>query len=187
MKEGLDMKHAKIIFITIVFLSVIGIIAITYAKWSVKSEQIDLNTLTVGCLETSIVEGEAISMTNLYPVTDNEGIESVPYTFSLKNTCSEKQKVQINLELFATNASYDPSQIKFSFNGSNPAYINSLTTMNPILTNATSGYILTTDTIAGGVTHEYDLKMWIDENVTIENGTNKIFKTRVSIITTYGK
>lgn len=181
------MKHVKIISIAIIFVLVAGIIAITYAKWSVKSEQTEVNTLTTGCLETTIVEGEAISMTNLYPVTDTDGMNGTPYTFSLKNTCSETQQVQINLELFETTASFDASQIRYSFTGSNPAYVNSLETMNPILDNATGGYVLFTDTIAGGVTHEYNLRMWIDENVTTEEGANKAFKTKISVISTYGK
>ena len=41
--------------------------------------------------------------------------------------------------------------------------------------------------IDAGTTHEYDLRLWIDENQTVENATNKIFKTRISIITSYGK
>lgn len=181
------MKYGKLISVIVITVLVVGVIGYTYSKWSVRNEQTEVNKLTTGCLETSIVEGEAISMTNLYPVTDDDGMDTIPYTFSLENTCSEAQQVQINLELFSTTASFDSSQIRFSFTGSEPAYVNSLTTMNPILDNATEGYILTTDTIAGGITHEYNLKMWIDENLTVENATNKIFKTRISIITSYGK
>jgi len=181
------MKHIKIISIAAVIVLVVGIISITFAKWSVKSEQKELNTLTTGCLETTIVEGESIGLTNLYPVTDEEGMNGEAYTFTLKNTCDNAQKAQINLEQFATTSSFDASQMKYSLNESVPAYINSLETMNPILDNATNGYILTTDELKPGVNYEYNLKMWIDEDVTNEEGTNKIFKTRISIITSYGK
>lgn len=181
------MKPIKIIIISFVTVLVVGIISIAYAKWSVRSEQVELNTLTVGCLETSIVEGESISMTNLYPIADSEGMNNKGYTFTLKNTCNDPQKAQINLEQFATTQSFDASQIRFSLNNSAPDYVDALDTMNPVLDNATNGYILTTDTLNPGVNYEYTLKMWIDENVTAENGANKIFKTKISLITSYGK
>ena len=181
------MKHVKIITLAIVVVLVVGIISITFAKWSVKNEQTEVNTLTTGCLETSIVESESISMSNLYPITDDEGMDGNAYTFTLKNTCSDPQQVQINLEQFATTQSFDASQIRYSLNNSSPAYINSLEVMNPILDNATNGYVLTTDTLNPGVSYEYNLKMWIDENVTAEEGNNKIFKTKISLITSYGK
>lgn len=181
------MKHVKIISLAVVIILVVGIISITFAKWSVKSEQKELNTLTVGCLETTIIEGESIGLTNLYPVTDQQGMNGKAYTFTLENTCDDVQKVQINLEQFATTNSFNASQMKYSLNDSEPTYINSLELMNPILDNATNGYVLITDELKPGVNYEYNLKMWIDENVTTEEGTNKIFKTRVSIITSYGK
>lgn len=181
------MKHIKLIMVLSIVALVTIVIGVTFSKWSIRNEQVEINTLNIGCLETSIVESESISMTNAYPVTDYDGLNGTPYTFSLENKCEEAQSVQINLESFATTASFDASQIRYSFTGSAPDFVSSLPTMNPILNNATNGYILTTDTIDAGTTHEYDLRLWIDENQTVENATNKIFKTRISIITSYGK
>ena len=59
--------------------------------------------------------------------------------------------------------------------------------MNPILDNATNGYVLTIDNVKPGVKYEYNLKMWLDENLTTENATNKVFKSKISLITSYGK
>ena len=77
------MKHVKIISIATVLVLVVGVIAITFAKWSVKSEQKEVNTYKTGCLDTSIVEGESINLQNFYPVTDDEGMDTQPYTFTL--------------------------------------------------------------------------------------------------------
>lgn len=181
------MKHVKIISIATVLVLVVGVIAITFAKWSVKSEQKEVNTYKTGCLDTSIVEGESINLQNFYPVTDDEGMDTQPYTFTLENTCSEEQKVQINLEVFATTASFTADQVRYSLNDGTPNYISALETMNPILDNATNGYVLTIDNVKPGVKYEYNLKMWLDEKLTTENATNKVFKSKISLITSYGK
>lgn len=177
----------KVIIILIVLVVFVGALGYAYSKWFASEEQITKNVFRTNCLDTTIVEGEAINLQNVYPITDSEGKALTPYTFSIKNTCGNDQKIQINLELFATNASFDAGQIRYIFNDSTPDYVNSMNEMNPILNNATGGYILTTDTLQAGSTHEYNLKMWIDENETVETASNKIFKTRISVISSYGK
>ena len=187
MRKRDHMKNSKLITIFIVMILLIGVIGYTYSKWSIKSEQTTTNVFGTECLDTSLTESSGISLTNYYPVTDAEGLGGTPYTFSIKNICGQVQDVQINLEVFSTSSSFTASQIRYSFNDSAADYINSMETMTPVITDATNGFILATDTISPDITHEYNLKLWIDENLTTENANNKNFQSRISIITTYGK
>src|SRR5574344_1308811 len=168
-------------------LTVIAVIGYTYAKWSVMSEQTGLNTFKTSCLDTTINEQEAIKLKSAYPITDAEGLLSSPYEFTLTNECDNEERIEINLELFATTSSFLASQMRYSFNDSTPDYVSNLEPINPILNNATSGYLLLTDTLPANTTHKYALKLWIDENLGVDEASNKAFKTKISIITTFGK
>lgn len=181
------MKNSKFLTFLIVMILVVGVIGYTYSKWSIKSEQTATNVFNTSCLDSTLTDSSEINLLNSYPITDNEGLNTTPYTFSLRNNCNNTQKVQINIELFATASSFSASQIRYSFNDGQPDYISSLDPMTPVITGATEGYILTTDTISANTTHNYNLRLWLDENLTTENATNKIFKSKISIVTTYGK
>jgi len=43
-------------------------------------------------------EGNAISLNDAYPVSDEEGLKGIGYTFTLKNVCESNVTYQINLE-----------------------------------------------------------------------------------------
>lgn len=181
------MKFNKLTTFIIVMIMVVGVIGYTYSKWSVRSEQTTTNVFNTDCLDTTLTESSEINLQNYYPVTDSEGLKLTPYTFSLTNNCKTVQNIQINLETFTTSSSFLASQMRYSFNDQNADYISSLQTTTPIITGATESYILSTDTLSSGTTHNYSLKLWIDGSLITENAMNKTFKSQISVITSYGK
>ena len=86
----------------LLFLSSIGIllfvIGISYAYWSLTLTQTENNVVMSDCFEIEFIEGNAINLSKAYPVSDEEGLQNVPYTFTIKNICDSSAKYQINLE-----------------------------------------------------------------------------------------
>jgi hypothetical protein len=181
------MKHQKLLTAVIVMILAVCVCGYTYSKWSIGASQTSTNVFRTGCLEPTITEDDAIKLTNLYPVTDSEGLNNTPLTFSVKNNCTKSETIQINLELFTDEKSFTASDIRYSLNDSTPDYISKAAITDTTINGATSAFALATDTIDAGTTHEYNLKIWIDENLTTENATNKTFISKISIITSYGK
>lgn len=181
------MKKKNLFIFGCVIVLLILVINFTYSKWAIGSEQNQSNILKVACFDTTLTENSYISLENAYPITDIEGLNSAPFSFTLKNNCSVNQNVQINLEILNTTNSFDPSQIKFSLNGNNPVKLSTLSTTEKSLENATNSYIITNDVINVNNTNSYNLRMWIDENETVESASNKTFEAKITVTTSYGK
>ena len=82
-------KKKKIEIIAIVVIGIILItIGISYAIWIITKEQTNENIVSTSCLDVTIEnEEDSISLKNTFPITDEEGLRSKPYKFSIKNNC----------------------------------------------------------------------------------------------------
>ena len=84
-------KHQAMITAITVFALVISMIGGSYAIFSSTSKSDEYNVLKVGKLEISYVDtgdgySDVLSLNGTYPISDEEGIKSEPYRFSITNT-----------------------------------------------------------------------------------------------------
>ena len=80
------MKDKKIIvLIVLILISIIALIGSSYALLtkSFKSEKLSMQ---VGTLKVDFTEGNAITMDNAMPMTDENGMNTTPYTFTITNS-----------------------------------------------------------------------------------------------------
>ena len=98
------MNKKRIIILTVSLIAIIGIIVgVSYAFFSIGGSQEQANTFTSGCLNISLTDASAsISLNNIYPITDVEGLEGTSYDFTITNTCNTSANYQINLENIKT-------------------------------------------------------------------------------------
>ena len=54
-------------------------------------------------LKQNFQDANSISLSNAYPIPDEEGISLTPYTFTITNTCETYASFQINLEILNTS------------------------------------------------------------------------------------
>lgn len=181
------MEKKVVIVGLITLILLIGLGGYSYSKWSVTKEQKNVNVLNVGCLETTFTEKNVISLIETYPITDNEGMNLTPVEYTITNKCNDAKKIQLNLEVLQSTNPLTASQVKYSFNNSTPALVNSLTTATKTLSNSTASYLLGNDTLEKGATKTYSLKLWIDEKETTSSASNKTFDTKLVFTTSYGK
>ena len=90
----------RVIILIISLIAITGIIVgVSYAFFSTGGMQEAANTFQSGCLNISLTnESTSINLSNIYPVTDIEGLDGTSYDFTIKNTCSTDANYQINLE-----------------------------------------------------------------------------------------
>ena len=85
MKKG---SKWKVQFLVMAFC-VLGLVAVlvgsSYAIFSDVSDQGDYNTVTAGTLQLSYEDTQSLSLSNLYPVSDVEGMTGEGYTFTVRN------------------------------------------------------------------------------------------------------
>ena len=92
---GDDMqKKIAIVSIIVALIIVISVsIGTTYSLWTTSVHQESTNTIDVGCFNISfndqnIAGAGNIDLENIYPISDDLGKISIPYKFTITNTCS---------------------------------------------------------------------------------------------------
>ena len=81
-------KKYLLVFLGIL-LSIALLLGSSYAYWMMSHTQTNDNIVSSGCFSTSFteVEDSAINLTSAFPMTDEDGMKTTPYEFTITNTC----------------------------------------------------------------------------------------------------
>ncbi len=182
-------KSAKIsLLVGGIVVVLIGVIGITFAFFSTGGSQETANTFTSGCLNISLTDASAsISLSNIYPITDIEGLDGTSYDFTITNTCNTDANYQINLESLNKQAnSLSADYIKVSLSSDTVGNVISILSDNssvtPEVANAYEAYNLYTGTLKSSETKTYHLKLWLDYDATVEVAANKVYQSKINVV-----
>ena len=183
------MKNKQLL---IIILSVFGIVAlvsgITYSYLTFRKEQTDGENIisTVKCLTIKLTnEQNDIKLDKAFPISDEDGKELEPYTFTVKNECSDNLKISISLEditeLAYPKVSID--KIKVYLEGDNGSLntLSSFKESNHYLAETEEiSHILAEKVIFANGSTNYSLRLWIDETATDEQ-MNRQYKGKIVV------
>ena len=176
-------KKKQIIKIIVPVIAMLIVLGISYAYWQITSTQTDGNILATGCFATSFTEDNTgIELTNAFPVTDEEGMEGEAYTFTIQNTCDLYAGYQINLEVL-NSSTLLAQYVKAGLNAEVLGIVTSNDEVATTIGNASKAYELKTGGLAAGESITYNLRIWMDEDTTIEQGSDKTFSSKITVIT----
>ncbi len=177
-------NNKKLLLIIIASLLIIIIfIGISYAVWLLTRTQTDQNLVETGCFDITFVEDtNGIELRDTYPITDEEGKQLAPYTFTITNICDIAAGYQVNLEMLDTTT-LDFSLLKTAIDTNLPTILNTNTLVEETIVDATS-YTLLTGTLEKNQTATHDIRLWIDISATLENSQNKLVESKIVIVTT---
>ncbi len=184
---------------TIISLSIIGlillVIGISYALWIITKEQTGENVVNSACLSIDIEsESDDISLLKTYPILDSEGEKLKPYKFSVHNKCSDIATYQINLESLSKVLEanrLNPNYIKVKLNEVGEDGIEKVlgetSPTDTTIANTYEAHKLMSGYLEGNETKNFELRLWVDEKVTVENADsmNKEFKSKITVTSTY--
>ena len=154
------MKKKTIIILSISILTVLIIfIGSSYALFSKTQSALNKNEYQTGVLQIEYSSDSTLTI-NPIPLTDTEGASSTPYTFTITNTGTLDYQYDLKI---LTDSTYvanhgcannqTPAQyIKVKLDDSEPV----------LLSNLTSGTIISGETLAAGASKTYNLRMWLD-------------------------
>jgi len=184
MKEKL--RNKKVVYTIIGIVSVLLVaLAVTYAYWLVTKTQTGENEISSACLDISISgEKNDITLTNQFPMSDEDGMKLVPYEFTVTNNCNTSIDYQIALEATGTESSaMVTSSLKVALNDS-VSLLSSNAEVDAIVSGAYESRKLGMGTLASAGTEgssvTYKLRIWIDEDAPISE-MNKTFKSKISV------
>ena len=179
MRDKLINKKFVIIAIALVFLLTIGF---SYAWWRLSFVQDKANTAVSKCLKLELAnQSNEINLTNMYPISDEEGRALTPFTFTLKNTCSMSAKYTLNLEMLE-GTTLNSNYIAVLVNNKDIKLLSSYNTATTVVKGSTESRTLDTGTLTPNGSKDYSISLWMDKSVTLsDDSQNKTFKSKVVI------
>ncbi len=91
------MRNKKTVIAIISVVAVILIlIGVTYSYWLVTKEQQRENVISSACLDISMTGSNDINLTSQYPMSDEDGMSTKPYKFTVTNNCKASFDYQVN-------------------------------------------------------------------------------------------
>ena len=153
--------------------------------------QTENNTLASRtCFNTTLTEDTSkISLTDAFPITDEDGLKQTPFTFTIKNNCNSYVKVYITIDSTyreSTSASYlKDNYMKVNVSPKGTTTGKSVILGSQTLTdleNNKKGYIIVSTGLKANEEKSYDLRIWMDSAVTTEQGLNKNWSGKIVVV-----
>jgi hypothetical protein len=178
MKNVIKKNYALFIAILVLIIAIVVLISASYALWVATYYQSSFNEINTSCFEVEFTElSSSINLTNTYPIKDEKGLKTTPYTFKIKNICDTKAGYTITLNTLKTTENKIPDDlIKYVFYKSTDAvtignYLSSAsvnTDLDNIYTDLPieTSYIMSTGTLSKDEEAQFMLKLWIAEEAT---------------------
>jgi len=179
-------ENRKKILIVIGILIAISI-GISYAYFTEIGVQEGYNTIRSGCLSITITEeSEAIKLEKTVPVTVEEGLRNEPYTFTIKNNCSEAAPYQVSLEsIDRQETTMGIENIHISLEDIKGRRITErLDRLEETLISNEEAYDarkIYNGELEGGATTNFKFRMWLDYEATKESAASKTYKSKIVI------
>ena len=172
-------------------ITIICIIGVSFAWFRLYLSQTENNTLASRtCFSTTLTEDTSkISLTDAFPITDEDGLKQTPFTFTIKNNCNSYVKVYITIDSTyreSTNTSYlKDNYMKVNISSKGTITGKSVTLGSQTLTdleNNRKGYIIINTGLKANEEKSYDLRIWMDSAVTTEQGLNKNWSGKIVVV-----
>lgn len=168
MKENQNKENKKriiiVILLVLIFLLVIGI---TFAWFRFNDFSKHINSITTGKLEVRLDEydGKNIELLNTYPLTDNSGLKTKAYEFTIVNHSNYKLNYYVKLiedeeaikKCGCKNNLLDDSVLRYELKR-NDSYINIDTLVNK------EDWIIDNYKLDANGKMNYSLRLWLYEN-----------------------
>ena len=174
------MKKLVLLMVIGIMLSISLLVGVSYALWSNTHVQEGQGIVESGCFSTDFSEVNSISLNNSYPISDSKGMSSTPYQFTITNTCSVDAKYEVNFEVLGSST-LNSDYVKLAINDIKDILSNyevKDSTINGALSsnNIASGWLKAEQSVT------YNLRLWIDEATTLEQGEGKSLNGKVVVV-----
>ena len=172
-------------------VTVICIIGVSFAWFRLYLSQTENNTIASRtCFNTTLTEDTSkISLTDAFPIIDEDGLKQTPFTFTIKNNCNSYVKVYITIDSTyreSTNTSYlKDNYMKVNISPKGTTTGKSVILGSQTLTdleNNRKGYIIVSTGLNANEEKSYDLRIWMDSAVTTEQGLNKNWSGKIVVV-----
>ena len=174
-------KRYIVLIVTVIMISIISLIGATYALLTLTVEGDKKISLTAGILKVDFTDGNYINLDNIAPMTDNQGLKTTPYTFTITNTGNINAYYHVSLEEDSNNT-LSNSYLKMKITGDN-GYDSGVLKVNNYGTG--NFEIIGEDILEPSDKVTYQLWMWLSNDAD-NNAQGKEYKSKI-VVTSYDR
>ena len=188
---NIDNKKKRLKLYYGLLITVLCIIGVSFAWFRLYLSQTENNTIASRtCFNTTLTEDTSkISLTDAFPITDEDGLKQTLFTFTIKNNCNSYVKVYITIDS-TYRESTDTSYLKDNYMKVNISSKGTTASKSVILGSQTltdlendrKGYIIVSTGLKANEEKSYDLRIWMDSAVTTEQGLNKNWSGKIVVV-----
>ena len=180
-------RKSKLNLIILGLFIILTSIGLSYAYWKFSLTGDKTNNATSGCFNIELTDQkDVINLTNVYPITDAEGLKLKPFSFTLKNTCSLFAHYYVNLEMLE-GTTLDSRWVATKVNSDAITTLDQYKTTTTAISGSTESRIIAEGYLGSGDSVDYTLSLWMDEDATINDDVmNKVFKSKVVVVSEPG-
>ena len=183
MKNKLKNKKVVYSIIGIISLLLVGL-AVTYAYWLITKNQEGTNVISTGCLDINLQGTNDITLSDQFPMSDEDGMKLKAYEFTVTNNCNTSVDYQIALEAIGEEStSLSSNALKVALNDNSKLY-SSYAEVDTTIEGAYEARKLYVGTLNSknteGSSASHSLRLWIDENADISE-MNKTFQSQITV------
>lgn len=186
----MNKKKKSILLVLGVGIIVTVALAMTYGYWQVTKEQEDKNSFLTACLKIEMEElSEVINMDHVYPLSDEEGLATDGFQFKLTNQCDDPINYIIGLDSLILDEAepqyLDDQYIKVKLNEEQHQSFSQFEAVLDRPSDVKIGRKISTAQIVGKSTVNHTMKLWLSENLPIEE-QEKSFAAKIFVIAGQG-
>lgn len=176
-------KKIKVLVISILCILTITI-GLSYGYYLLSKVQENNNIAGSKCFNLEFTnEKNAISLDNMYPISDEEGRKLTPYSFTITNTCDMLAGYTVNMEMLE-GTTLNSKYLDVMVNNEEIKLLTNYESTNTVITGSTESRILAKGTLAYNDSVDYTVRFWMDKDVEDTESMNKIFKSKIVISAT---
>ena len=175
------MQKKKINMIVLVVSVILMLIGLSYGYFFIRKNQENNNVAGSECFKLEFSnESEAINLSNMYPISDEEGKKQVPYSFTITNTCGMLASYTVNMEMLE-GTTLNSKYLDVLVNNEEIKLLSTYEATDTVIANSTESRILTKGTLAYNDSADYTVRFWMDKDVEDIESMNKYFASKIVV------
>ena len=175
------MQKKKINMIVLVVSVILMLIGLSYGYFFIRKNQENNNVAGSECFKLEFSnESEAINLSNMYPISDEEGRKQVPYSFTITNTCDMLAGYTVNMEMLE-GTTLNSKYLDVLINNEEIKLLSTYEATDTVIANSTESRILTKGTLAYNNSADYTVRFWMDKYVEDIESMNKYFASKIVV------
>ena len=176
-------KKIKVLIISILCILTITI-GLSYGYYLLNKVQKNNNIAGSKCFKLEFSnESEAINLSNMYPISDEEGKKQVPYSFTITNTCDMLAGYTVNMEMLE-GTTLNSKYLDVLVNNEEIKLLSTYEATDTVIANSTESRVIAKGTLGYKDSADYTVRFWMDKDVEDIESMNKYFASKIVVVAT---